>query len=332
MSAPYRSAVIGCGFIGTKISGDPQGMGVQSHAHAYAACSETALVGLCDPSLTALGLACEQWPFAHGYDDLEQMLSEQQPDIVSVCTPDETHYCICEQLLGAPSVKAIIVEKPIATDLTDARRFLVKAKERNVAVLVNYSRRYAESHALIKKKIDHGVIGEILAIHGAYSKGIIHNGSHWFDLVRWLVGEIATIEAWQTQVTLSNDPTCHVRIGFENGIQGFLMGIDAKHFSIFELDIIGVKGRVQIRESGHAIALSLVQDSPYYPGYRALGKPDLQLSGFKDVALQLVKNATQVLTYKQAPICSGVDGLAALTISLAACQSLQEKCCIKINY
>ena len=229
-------------------------------------------------------------------------------------------------------IKAIIIEKPLATNVAEASALLAEADSKNIEVVVNYSRRFAESHHRIKKQILEGEIGEIIAINGAYSKGILHNGSHWFDLVRWLVGEIAEVEAWDSCVPPAQDPTCHVRVRFNTGVQGFLVGIDANQFSIFELDIIGTLGRLRIKDSGHQVEYCQVKESAYYKGYFALGMPKFNQAGFKDVALRLIENTVQILNSESISLCSGSDGLIALKISEMVCRSLAEKKRLNINY
>ena len=177
-----------------------------------------------------------------------------------------------------------------------------------------------------------GEIGDIVAVNGAYTKGILHNGSHWFDLVRWLVGEITAVEAWESLASPAADPTCHVRVSFATGVQGFLIGIDANKFSLFELDLIGTLGRIRIRDSGNQVEYSRVQQSEYYAGYLALGSPKFEKAGFKDVALRLIENTVDVINDNGVILCSGLDGLAALTISETARLSLAEQRPLNIEY
>lgn len=331
-SVLYRCAVVGCGWIGAKVSADPLVDGIQSHAGAFEACHTTELVALCDTDLAQLTWAHGRWPRARAYTNLQEMLHTENLDIISVCTPDRAHYSVAQQIINAsPTIKALIIEKPLAMDSLEAKTLLLSAEKKNILVMVNYSRRFASSHEIVKQRIMNGEIGEILTVSGNYSKGVLHNGSHWFDLARWLIGEVDTVEAWESRSGNSADPTCHVRMQFTNGAQGFLIGMDANKFSIFELDILGSCGRFRIRDSGHKIEYSQVQKSNYYQGYTALSEPEHCSAGFLDVTLSLIQNTTSVLEGYALPLCSGKDGLAALTIAEAAKLSLLRKKIIKIG-
>lgn len=328
---PYRSAVIGCGWIGAKVYADRLAEGIQSHAGAYEAAQGTELVGLCDVSQNTLDEVGQFWPRVRKYTKIEQMLVTEHPEIISICTPDNTHFAVFNLILDTPSVRLVILEKPIAMSSRDAEVMLSKAQQKGVQLVVNYSRRFSERHTHLKTILDNQV-GEIMAVTGAYSKGIIHNGSHWFDLVRWLIGTICSVEAFPGPMSSEEDPTCHVRVLFEKGISGFLVGVDAKKVSAFELDVLGTLGRLRVRDAEQYAEFFSVQNSECYSGYSVYGQPEIIPTGFKDVALRLVNHCVQILREKKDILCSGFDGLAALSIAEAARSSLKLERPINIDY
>ncbi len=328
---PYRAAVIGCGWIGARVYADELAEGIQSHAGAYEAAHGTKLVGLCDENQAALDGVAHFWPAARKYTAIQELLAEEKPEIISVCTPDDTHSAVFSLLLDAPSVRLVILEKPMAMNSGDAEAMLNKAKDKGIQLVVNYSRRFSARHTYLKTVLD-SEVGQVMTVVGSYSKGIIHNGSHWFDLVRWLIGEIRSVEAFSGPVASGDDPTCHVRVVFDKGISGFLVGVDATKVSVFELDILGTLGRLRIRDSEQYAEFFSVQSSECYSGYSVFGRPEIISTGFKDVTLQLVNHCVQVLRGKQDILCSGFDGFAALSISEAVCSSLSLGQAINIDY
>src|SRR5205823_374868 len=66
--------------------------GVCTHAQAYAQCEATQLVAICDKDAAKLERCGQRWHVAARYRDAGRLLAEEQPQIVSVCTPDHTHY------------------------------------------------------------------------------------------------------------------------------------------------------------------------------------------------------------------------------------------------
>lgn len=313
---------MGCGWIGSGVSDDPRADGIQSHAAAYAACDNTQLVAVCDTDLSRGEYAAQRWGLHRGMRNVAELLASAQPQIVSICTPDATHAGVLREVMDGADILAVVVEKPLALDLIEARSLVELARQRGVILAVNYLRRFSPSHIEAQQRIAAGEIGRILAVEGKYTKGIYHNGTHWFDLARWMIGDITRVEAWPGPTAPSADPTCHVRAVFAGGQTGFLLGLNEEHFTIFEMDIVGTEGRLRISDGGMRHSWFSVAPSPYYANYRTLQTPGDASAGFKDVALHMVEDIVSALRHGTQPQCGGEDGLAALAVAEAACRSL----------
>ena len=113
----FRAAVIGCGKIGSVFADDPLLAGdVYTHAEAYVRSPATELVAVCDRDADVAQRCGERWNVA-SFTDVAETLYSADPDIVSICTPDETHYAIARLAIEAQSVRAILCEKPLATNV-----------------------------------------------------------------------------------------------------------------------------------------------------------------------------------------------------------------------
>lgn len=319
----YRAALIGCGNIGSLYAEDPLVKGIYTHAGAYAACPEIELVAVCDANSEKAQMCAKRWNVASVYSDAAQLIQEQKPEIVSVCTPDATHAEIIERALNAPSTRAILAEKPLALDEKKAAYLVQLAKERGILLAVNYSRRYSSGHARIKKLITEGELGSIQSVLGFYTKGVLHNGTHWFDLARWLIGEVESVQGFSVG-SFSEDATVNASLTFKNGAVGFLQGLDANAFSLFEMDILGTLGRIRLIDSGHRIECFKVSDSPYYTGYQTVIKTTEYDGELADTVLNAVMDLVFCLENGKEPQCSGLDGVAALRIAAASMKSAQQ--------
>lgn len=320
----YRALLLGCGKIGSEFADDPLIEGVYTHAGAYEAHPATSLVAVCDASPEKAERCALRWGVTHWGTDPVKLLSAVQPDIVSICTPDETHVDLIDAALATPSVRAVFAEKPLATGLDDAQRIKRRAEEVGVVLAVNFIRRYAEGHQALRKQIANGGLGTIYAVNGYYTKGTLHNGGHWFDTARFLIGEIAEVQAWNTLGEHAPDPTLDVRLVFANGACGYLQALDANSYSLFEMDITGSKGRARITDSGHCIELYDVVDSPRYSGYRALRERAVVPGGMENCTFNALADLVRCLESGGAPLCSVSDGLAAIVIGMAARESVQS--------
>jgi len=321
---PLRAAVVGCGWIGSEVADDPLADGIQSHAAAYAQCADTELVGVCDRDAARADRAARRWGLGRGTTGIAELLETARPEIVSVCTPDATHAEVIREVLASPGVRAIVAEKPLALSLGEARDLVALAKRCGVVLAVNYVRRFSASHVEVRRRIAGGEIGIPVAVAGLYTKGVLHNGTHWFDLAHWLVGRIVRVQAWPGATDAARpDPTCHTRVVFEGGQSGFLAGLDETLFTAFELDIIGTAGRVRVTDSGMRVRWSAVAPSPHYTGYRTLQTTAELPGSFKDVALRMIENLVAALRNGAGLLCTGEDALAALAVAEAARASLR---------
>ena len=320
----YRAAIIGCGKIGSEFADDPRIKGVYSHAGAYASCPETALVAVCDSDQGKLDRCAERWKVEARYRDPRKLLAEQQPDIVSICTPDSTHYELIRSAIATSGVRAVLTEKPLALDLESAQEIVQMASTRRVVLAVNYSRRYADRHIWLKEFLQSGGIGTIQTLGGYYTKGTLHNGTHWFDLSRFLVGEVVRVWGFDALKENGDDPTLDAFLELDCGASAHLLGCRAAAFSLFEMDVIGTRGRVRVIESGHTFEMYHVLDSPYYTGYRTLALKDRLEDGLNNVLLNAVGDVVRCLREGSQPRCSGNDGVAALEIALAVRESARS--------
>ena len=320
----YRTAVIGCGLIGSRAAADAGRIGIYSHAGAYAACERTILSGLVDSDAATLKEAGDRWQVEARYVDVDRLLAETQPEIVSICTPDTTHAALLARVLACDSVRAVLVEKPLALSAAEARETLLHAGGK--PVLVNYSRRFTANHQALKQQIEAGDLGRIVAVQGVYTKGLFHNGTHWLDLARWLVGEIAQVQAFDALHEAGPDPTLDLRLGFATGATGVLTGLSHRDYTIFEMDLLGTAGRARLTDSGWSILVSRPEESRHNAGYTVLGAPEAIAVGMRDATLNAVQNLIAHLDDPCVPLeCTGRDGLQALLVGDVAHRSLATK-------
>jgi predicted dehydrogenase len=318
----YRTAIVGCGLIGSEFSDTTSMPGIWSHAAAYVACPDTELVAVCDQDETKLNRCGERWGIAARYRDFAQMLDEQQPEIVSVCTPDATHYALIRTALAHHSVRAVFAEKPIALNLEQADELINLSASRGVTFAVNYSRRHAPGFQRLREMIASGQLGSIRAVSGYYTKGTLHNGSHWFDLCNFLLGPIGQVSGFERLGESGNDPTLDVMLNFENGATGYLHACSSADYALFEMDIVGSQGRARIVDSGFSIEIYGVVASPFGAGYRKLEFRERIATGTENALLEAISDVVRCLREQSKPGCSGRDARQALAIGLAAKQSL----------
>jgi len=134
------------------------------------------------------------------YRDVDKMLKSENPDIIYVTTPPQSHYEIVSKLLDA-RVGCIFVEKPPTTDSKELHSLIGKMGN-NQMVMVGFQKRFALPFRHAKMLISEKVIGDVEEI-SAYIKSsdvmvptvrfnslgrgvLLDLGVHLVDLLLWM--------------------------------------------------------------------------------------------------------------------------------------------------
>lgn len=170
MSKKVKVGIIGCGAIAERL-----------HIPDYATCGQAELVAFCDASKTrAAEMARTFAPDAQCYTDYKQLLKDPEVEAVSVCMPNKFHgEC---SIAAARAGKHVLVEKPMAMSLAEARKMVAEAKKAGVMLLVNQSMRNYPAHKKAREIIQSGMIGKVLHVTGMCG----HSGpEHWAPGAKW---------------------------------------------------------------------------------------------------------------------------------------------------
>jgi predicted dehydrogenase len=146
------------------------------------------------------------------YSDLDAFLADPDVDVVHVCTPNPQHYAAAKACLIAG--KPVLCEKPLAADPRQSAELASLAAERGIPTAVNFVYRHYPTLARLKAIIDAGDLGTIYALRGGFlqgqmlseldwdwrvdssqggqSRAMADIGSHWCDLVTYLLGRTIT--------------------------------------------------------------------------------------------------------------------------------------------
>ncbi len=149
MSDAVKAAVIGVGSMG------------RHHARVYAEIPQTRLVGVAD--------AAEQTATAVGakygvpsYTDYRELLTREQPDLVTVAVPTRYHREVAAAVLDAGV--HVLVEKPIAATVAEARALIQKAQDRDLKLMVGHIVRFSPVIQALKEHMAHGELGRIFQV------------------------------------------------------------------------------------------------------------------------------------------------------------------------
>jgi predicted dehydrogenase len=144
-------------------------------------------------------------------DSLPALLARDDVRAVVVATPDDTHEAVATACLEAG--KAVLLQKPMATDSAACRRMIATALRHGADLQVSWMHRHFEEVALAREWIAAGAIGEVASIRlrnatpgpdwGAWffqanrvgGGVVLQLGAHGIDLVEHLFAPIAAVSA-----------------------------------------------------------------------------------------------------------------------------------------
>jgi predicted dehydrogenase len=200
MPRPLRFGIIGTGAI------------AKSYESAFEGLRQARLVACCDVVPDA-ALAFSARVGCAPYSSFRQMAMEQTLDAVIVCTPPTTHEEISVFFLerGTP----VLCEKPLSTSVASAQRML-DAAERNRVVFTMASKfRYVEDVQTARAIALSGEIGDVVLVENAFTSRVdmagrwncdarlsgggvlIDNGTHSVDILRFFLGAISDVQAFE---------------------------------------------------------------------------------------------------------------------------------------
>lgn len=324
----YKAVIVGCGRIGVSFdSNDAEA--VLTHAKAFSVHPQVNLVAVMDIDHKIAKAAGSKWKCEY-YTDLQRMIREQQPDIISICVPDEFHYEYFLQCLEFKP-KAVIAEKPLTLDIDESEEIVEKYKNADIPLFVNYTRRYDSFIQSLKCRIETGDLGQLLNTTIKYTKGILHNGSHAVDIANFLFGEFLSGQPLNSVIDYSeNDPTLSAVLRYSNCPEVFLIACDERIYSIFEIDVVAENRRIVLEQFGLKCREYEVRKDPVFEGYKDLVLVKEYNTDLNRSVLNLVDNVVQHLDNGEKIICSGNDALLAQKI----CTDLlfQNKELLKNNF
>jgi len=309
-----RVAIIGCGAMAGGYDESKCDDGVFTHAGAYRACG-IPVHSAFDVDQERLDEFAAFWNVKNKYHDLDSLLASANFDVVSVCAPDSFHYPIIMDVLRKSSPKVLWLEKPITLKVRGAEDIIRAAAEKKVGIRVTYQRRWEPVHQRIRRVIENGEIGQITTANGYYVKGLLHIGTTMIDTMRLLLGECKASKILRGRhgtAEASGNLCLEFEGPYSKGAYVSIHGVDAEEYtySLFELDIIGTKGRIKLLDNGDIYEIYGLTEYRHYPGFKAL---TLKERGNTEMGHSIVRGLKEVLLSLQDGTNSDIrDGENAL--------------------
>jgi len=309
-------AVIGAGFWG------------RNHARNLKELNETHLVAVCDKDVAKAKAVAELFG-VEAYSDSRKMLKRKDVEAVTVCTWSTNLAAETKKVLKAG--KHVLVEKPMANNVQEARRIVDLAKKNQRHLMVGFLMRFIPGVQRIKEAVEKGEIGTLVyATARRVSQwperigdvGVVKDlAIHDFDIVRYLFND-DPVEVYAKAGNFRHkkfEDHAQILVTFEQKTTALIEANWLTPYKIRKLIVTGseaimtldyITQEITIETAGQTVA----------PRYEVKEPLKLELQHF----------ASSILNDKE-PIISGIDGLKALQIAEAALKSARSDRPIKLK-
>jgi predicted dehydrogenase len=125
------------------------------------------IVALCDVYQKRLNIASRKVPQAKTYVHHQDVLQRSDIDVIFTATPDHWHAAIT--LAAMESGKDVYVEKPMTHTIEESKAVAHRAKELKRVVQVGVQALSWNRWHKIRKVVQSGMIGQVVAVQGTYS-------------------------------------------------------------------------------------------------------------------------------------------------------------------
>lgn len=333
MNKKIKIAIIGSGKLG------------QRHAKIYSSFPNVDVVAICDTN-KKLAQHCASKFSCKEFTSSETLLKNIDFDAASICTPNGIHLEPSIDLIKQG--KHILVEKPLATTITDCKKIISQSKKQGIVLMTGHTHRFYPCNVKLKKIIKSGGLGAVkiitdysllpYKIDASSSKigkwnfqksiggGIIFDSVHFIDRIRWWFDtEFDYVNSLAMGKIRNNSKTeeyCFITFRLKNGIIGSLLPIGPSLGSYdANVSIVGTMGNLSMK-FGEEIRLGTKKwKNIDFKGKSSPQSREHIMMGFRSEIKEFIDSIKQ----KREPSVTGEDGLKSIKVVQAIFDSYKKK-------
>jgi D-apiose dehydrogenase len=247
---------------------------------AWKRISEVKITALCNRDVQRGRNLADDFGIEKAYTSVGEMLDMEKPDFIDIITPPETHLEYCREAFKRKV--HVIVQKPFAPNLTDAKIIVAEAKQAGVRLMVHENFRFQPWYRQIKALLNENIIGEtIFSAYFCMRMGdgwgedaylsrqpffrnmpkllVFETGIHFIDTFRFLFGEVNNVYAKLRRLNpvIKGEDTGIVHFDFVNGVQAIWdanryneSNIPNSRYTFGEMLIEGNRGSIRLYNDG----------------------------------------------------------------------------------
>jgi predicted dehydrogenase len=283
--------------------------------------------------------------------DFAEALKNHKPQAVVVSNPTALHMEIA--IPAAEAGCAILLEKPIAEDLSRMDELRQAAAKSGSKILVGFQFRYHPTLNKARELIAAGALGKVLTVHAHWGEylpnwhpwedyrqsyaaradlggGVIVTLTHPLDYLRYLLGEVESLWSFNGHISALEltgvEDVAEIGLKFASGAIG---GVHVNYFqrpAVHRLEIVGTAGTLRWDNADGTLTHYQMPDvfGGIYSQPQAAVETRYPLpDGFErnQLFVAQMQHFLKVAAGDVEPICTLEDGIRALEMAVAAKKS-----------
>lgn len=193
-------------------------------------------------------------------------------DLIVIASPTPTHAGLLSLISEINTSDCpIICEKPATSSSKDLEIIDRLPSHFKSRIFVNYSRQWSTDHEQIGELIAGQKMGSLNLVRCIYDKGILNNGVHLINFLKTLLGNQIEL-AWVGDPIFDHgaqNPTLSLKLTF-GSVPAFIIGNDARNYSIFEMKFYFDGGTIELLDSGRELVMENPKQHTVFQNYTIL--------------------------------------------------------------
>jgi 1,5-anhydro-D-fructose reductase (1,5-anhydro-D-mannitol-forming) len=296
--------------------------------------AQSVIAAVCSRSADRAKAFADKHGAASAYDDYDQMLSDRDVDVVYIASPNGVH---AQQALTALKAgKHVLVDKPLALELADARRLVETAGDSDVLLGTGFHLRHKPTARAGRDAIAAGRLGDVFYAEMSCGAGkglypydtwradpklsgggtLLHQGVHAVDLVAYLCDQPVV----EVTCMIDKPGAEDVFVGSCRLADGTLANISSHSLRMGtrpDWTVFGTDGWLDAR-GGTSPAPGDVLDLYTDEGTNRLA------TSTESAYLSEVANFAEAVASGTAPAATGYDGMRAVAVAEALYRSAED--------
>jgi len=137
-----------------------------NHIPALKRIEDFELVALCDRDAEKGARVAQKFQIPKSYGRIEELLSDEEVDVVDLCTPNYLHAPMAVAALEAG--KHVFCERPLSRSADEAAAMVKAAKKHERVVMCSVQHRFRPDAQLLRKFVEKGDLGEIFFVKAGW--------------------------------------------------------------------------------------------------------------------------------------------------------------------